>query len=81
MDRHEVRLHLTFPAGAVTRPVLYEVVKEFDVAFNIRRADIQNGTGTMDLALTGTHKQIEDAIKAMTGMGVQVSPIERNVIE
>ncbi|MDH5527944.1 MAG: NIL domain-containing protein [Nitrospirota bacterium] len=81
MDRHELRFHLTFPAKAVTRPVLSEVAKRFDVEFNIRRADIREGTGTMDLSLSGTHEQIDGSVKAMVEMGVEVDPIERTVIE
>ncbi len=81
MERHEMRFHLTFPQTSVTRPVLSEVARKFEVEFNVRRADIQEGTGTMDLSLTGSHQQIEGAVKAMTDMGVEVAPIERNVIE
>jgi ABC-type methionine transport system ATPase subunit len=81
MDTHELRFHLTFPPKAVTRPVLSEVVRRHEVAFNIRRADIQDGTGTMDLSLSGSHKQIEDAVASMIEMGVVVDPIERTVME
>lgn len=76
-----MRFHLTFPTGTVTEPVLYEAVKRHDVVFNIRRADIRDGTGTMDLSLTGSHAQIEAAVEMMIQMGVEVDPIERNVIE
>jgi ABC-type methionine transport system ATPase subunit len=81
MERHELRFHLTFPPKAVTRPVLSEVALRHEVMFNIRRADIQDGTGTMDLSLSGTHEQIETAVKSMIEMGVEVDPIERTVIE
>jgi ABC-type methionine transport system ATPase subunit len=81
MDRHELRFHLTFPPKAVTRPVLSEVALRHEVMFNIRRADIKDGTGTMDLSLSGTHEQIETAVKSMIEMGVEVDPIERTVIE
>jgi hypothetical protein len=73
MNTHELRFHLTFPPKSVTRPVLCEVVRRHEVVFNIRRADIRDGTGTMDLSFSGTHAQIEAAVK--------VDPIERTVIE
>ena len=81
MERHELRFHLTFPRKAVTEPVLCRVARENDVAFNIRRADIQEGVGTMDLSLTGTHADIDSAVATMIGLGVEVDPIERTVIE
>jgi DNA/RNA endonuclease YhcR with UshA esterase domain len=57
------------------------VVKRHDVVFNIRRADISDGTGTMDLSFTGTHEEIDKAVKDMIEHGVKVDPIERTVIE
>lgn len=81
MERHELRFHLTFPPKAVTRPVLSEVAQRHEVTFNVRRADINEGTGTMDLSLAGTHQQIEAAVQSMIEMGVEVDPIERTVIE
>jgi ABC-type methionine transport system ATPase subunit len=81
MQSHELRFHLTFPPNAVTRPVLCEVARRHDVVFNIRRADIKDGTGTMDLSLTGSHAEIEAAVAEMLDAGVEVDPIERTVIE
>jgi ABC-type methionine transport system ATPase subunit len=81
MDHHELRYHLTFPHNKVTRPVLSEIARNHNVEFNIRRADIQEGVGTMDLSLGGTSDEIEKAVASMIAMGVEVDPIERNVIE
>jgi len=81
MDVHELRYHLTFPRNKVTRPVLSEVARNHAVEFNIRRADIQEGVGTMDLSLSGKSDDIEKAVASMIGMGVEVDPIERTVIE
>jgi len=81
MDGHELRFHLTFPRNKVTRPVLSEVARNHHVEFNIRRADIQEGVGTMDLSLTGTNDEVEKAVASMISMGVEVDPIERTVIE
>lgn len=76
-----MRFHLTFPANKVTQPVLCDVVQRFGVVFNIRRADIKEGTGTMDLSLAGTHEAIDSAVATMVKIGVEVDPIELNVIE
>jgi len=81
VERHELRFHLTFPRDSVTEPVLSKVAREHDVEFNVRRADIQEGVGTMDLSLTGAHSEIEAAVASMIAMGVVVDPIERTVIE
>ncbi|MBI5136378.1 MAG: NIL domain-containing protein [Nitrospirae bacterium] len=81
VERHALRFHLTFPRTSVTEPVLCRIAREHEVEFNIRRADIQEGVGTMDLSLSGTHAEIDAAVKRMIALGVGVDPIERNVIE
>jgi len=81
VERHELRFHLTFPRSSVTEPVLCRIARENDVTFNIRRANIQEGVGTMDLSLSGPHAEIDKAVATMIALGVEVDPIERNVIE
>ena len=41
------------PAASATEPVIYEIVKQFSVVPNIRRASIQEHTGWMVLELAG----------------------------
>ncbi len=49
-----VRLYVSFPETLVDRPMIYEIVKEFDVVPNIRRAGIEAHEGWVILELTGT---------------------------
>ena len=81
MSNIELRFHLTFPHERVTEPVLCRIVREYPVEFNIRRADIRDGVGTMDLALVGISSAVEEAVAQMVELGVDVDPIERTVIE
>ena len=44
MSEH-VRLFVSFPEELVDRPMIYEVVKRFDVVPNIRRANVEQHSG------------------------------------
>ena len=48
-----VRLFVSFPEELVDRPMIYEIVKEFDVVPNIRRASIEAHEGWVILELVG----------------------------
>jgi len=75
-----MHVRLTFPPGPATEPVIYQVVKQFDVVPNIRRASIQEHSGWMVLELGGEQDQLDAAIAYMTGLGVDVSDPDGDVI-
>lgn len=70
MEKH---LRLTFPEDQATQPVIYHLVKDFDVVPCIRRAAIENHFGWMILSLTGESDAITKAIDYLTSIGVEVS--------
>jgi ABC-type methionine transport system ATPase subunit len=74
------RLHLSFPSELVSRPVIYEVVKRFDVVPNIRRANVEADSGWVILELSGEDDAIASAIDYFGDTGVIVSRMEGDVI-
>ena len=58
MSEH-VRLFVSFPEELVDRPMIYEVVKRFDVVPNIRRANVEPHSGWVILELTGAQEQLD----------------------
>ena len=76
-----LKVHITFPEGKIKEPVIYQIGQKYHVITNIRRADVTETTGWMDLELTGDPKEIERAVEGLKKMGVKVDPIERNIIE
>lgn len=75
------RLWLDFPADLVTKPIIYELVKRFDVVPNIRQASVSSDSGIMSLEVEGERKVIQQAIAWLEEIGVKVEPVEINVIE
>jgi len=77
----ESRVYLTFDQKHIREPLIWKLAKEFDVVTNIRMAEVKDGMGLVGLEIDGTDDVVEAAIKWLIDQGVQVSPIEQDVIE
>jgi ABC-type methionine transport system ATPase subunit len=76
-----LRFHIRFPEDKIKEPIVYQIGREYKVVTNVRRADVRETTGWMDLELTGETAEIERAIDGLRKKGVVVDPIELNVVE
>jgi ABC-type methionine transport system ATPase subunit len=76
-----MRFHIRFPEDKIKEPVIYQIGKEYQVVTNVRRADVRETTGWMDLELSGETAEIERAVAGLRKKGVIVDPIELNVVE
>ncbi|MBI1846979.1 MAG: NIL domain-containing protein [Candidatus Rokubacteria bacterium] len=74
------RVRLTFPPALIQEPILYRLVKDFDIVINIRRADVQADHGWVVLELDAEEATLERGVAWLQARGVQVDPIERDVI-
>ena len=61
-----VRLFVSFPEDLVDRPMIYEVVKRFDVVPNIRRANVEAHSGWVILELHRDTQTLEDVFRHLT---------------
>ena len=76
-----MRFHIRFPEDKIKEPVIYQIGREYKVVTNVRRADVRETTGWMDLELSGETSEIERAVAGLRQKGVIVDPIELNVVE
>ena len=76
-----LRFHIRFPEEKIKEPVIYQIGHEYHVVTNIRRADVRETTGWMDVELSGETAEIERAVDGLRKKGVLVDPIELNVVE
>ena len=53
MAATQTRLWLNFPPKLITRPILWELSREFHVVTNIRQASVTDEVGIVSLALEG----------------------------
>ncbi|MCL4309757.1 MAG: NIL domain-containing protein [Thermoleophilia bacterium] len=70
------RLELTFPEKLIKKPVIYEIVKEFDVIPNIRRANVDEKFGWMVLELSGDGDNLQRAISHLQEIGIQIEILD-----
>lgn len=70
-----------YPSKLITRPVIYELGKEFDVVTNVRQASVTDEIGIVSLELEGERESIKSAISWLEGLGIKVEPVEINTIE
>ena len=81
MERVHERYYLSYPRSLIKEPILYHLVKKFDLIFNIRGASVSEEMGLVAGEFEGTRDQIERAIVWLRSTGVTVETIEKNVIE
>ncbi len=81
MERLRERYYLTYPKSLIREPLLYQLVKKFDLVFNIRGASVSEEMGLVAVEFEGSSEQIEHALAWLRQSGVTVEPIEKNVIE
>ena len=75
-----VRLFVSFPEELVDRPMIYEIVKQFDVIPNLRRANVESHSGWMILELAGAAEARDAAIAYLQGLGCTVNRMEGDVV-
>lgn len=73
-------LRLTFPESQVAEPVIYHVVKDFNVIPSIRRAAIENHFGWMIVEFKGETSDLDAAQAYLEGLGVEVNRAEGDIV-
>lgn len=76
-----MRVHLTFPEKMIKEPVIYNLGKNFNIITNIRRANVEHRTGWMVLEMTADPETLRKGIEYLKSLGVEVTPIEGDIIE
>ena len=80
MSAPALRLFVSFPEELVDRPMIYEIVKQFDVVPNLRRANVESHSGWMILELAGAAEARDAAITYLQGLGCTVNRMEGDVV-
>ncbi len=77
----KLRFHIRYPEEKIPEPILYQIGHEYKVIPSIRRADVRETTGWMDVEFSGETDEIDRAIEGLRQKGCIVDPIELNVVE
>jgi len=75
------RLVLRFPPLLVDQPVVYKLIKEYNLVFNILRADITpDNEGLMVLEIEGEEEDFKRGLSYLNERGVKVQPLSQDVV-
>ena len=73
-------LSLRFPKKVVTEPIVVNLVKRFDLTFNILKATVYpRKEGLMVLELSGHRKNFQRGVRYLKGLGIKVESIGQDV--
>src|SRR5262244_3520093 len=75
------RLWLMYPPGLIQQPLIWELGKKFKIVTNIRQASVTDEIGIVCLEVDGKRDTVKSAIQWLEKSGVNVEPVEINVIE
>ena len=70
------KVFLTFPQRLIKDPVLYELVKRFEVQTNIRGASVTDEIALVALQIDGAEHRIAEAIDHLRAQGVTVEMLD-----
>ena len=75
------RIVLHFPHRLVDQPIVYKLVKEYDLQFNILKAYVTpREEGLMVFELSGEDENFKKGIKYLQKCGVKIQPLSQDVI-
>lgn len=75
-----IRIVLHFPKNLVDKPIVYRLVKDFNLGFNILKAEVNpKEEGLLVLELKGKKENYKKAIEYLKGEGLAVQPLSRDI--
>ncbi len=75
------KIVLHFPSRLVDQPIIYRLIKEYDLRFNILKASvIPDEEGLLVLELSGEQENYDSGTKYLTKTGVKIQSLSQNVL-
>jgi len=75
------KIVLHFPHRLVDQPIVYKLVKDYDLQFNILKAYVTpQEEGLMVLELLGKKENFDKGIEYLQSCGVKIQPLSQDVI-
>jgi len=75
------RIVLHFPRRLIDQPIVYKLVKDFNLSFNILKASVTpEEESLMVLELTGEPRDYDKGVKYLTDQGVKIESLSQDVV-
>jgi ABC-type methionine transport system ATPase subunit len=67
---------LIYPPSLLRRPIINQVILEFELSVNIMQAHVTHEEGWLEIQVTGDPEEIKRAMNWLAKEGVKISSIE-----
>jgi ferredoxin len=75
------RIVLRFPRNLTGQPVVYRLVKDFNLVFNILKASVSPGQeGLLVMELSGEQRDYDRGVQYLTNVGVKIQALSQDVV-
>jgi ABC-type methionine transport system ATPase subunit len=75
------RIVLHFPARLVDKPIVYRLIKDFNLEFNILKAHVTpEEEGLMVLELRGEDKEYTKGLEYLRSSGLKIQPLSEDIV-
>jgi L-aspartate semialdehyde sulfurtransferase ferredoxin len=75
------RIVLHFPQRLVDKPIVYRLIKDFNLEFNILKANVTpQEEGLMVLELRGQDVEYEKGLEYLRSSGVKIQPLSEDIV-
>ncbi len=75
------KIVLHFPSRLVDQPIVYRLIKDYDLKFNILKASVvPDEEGLMVLELSGQQSNYDKGIEYLSQRGVRIQSLSQNVL-
>jgi ferredoxin len=77
----KIKVTLYFPTSKVSRPITYNLIRDYDLQLNILHADISlNKTGKLVVDIYGKEKNIQDGLDFVEKQGIEYKIFNKSII-
>ena len=74
------KIVLRFPPNLVDKPIIYHLVKDYDLEFNVLKASVTpKEEGVLVMELSGERKGYDGSIRFLKQAGVEVQPLVKDI--
>jgi hypothetical protein len=65
-------LRLVYPPSLIHTPIIYLLIRRFDLSVNILRAHITEEEGWIDIQVTASLLEVEEALAWLRSQGIEI---------
>ena len=77
----KIKLKIYYKKNQIDKPITYELVKKYDVMFNILHADINYGSeGTLITEISGEDNNVKEALNYLQELGIEYKKYTKSII-